>query len=120
MAESTISRCSFCNRPRNEVKALISGGDGGPFICNRCIEQGFKAFTQEAKKEQAAKEKEAPLRKPVEIRNFLNEHVIGQARAKIDISIAVYNHYRRREAIRQGVDLGDVEIQKSNILLMGP
>ncbi len=120
MAESTITRCSFCNRPRNEVKALISATESGPYICNRCLEQGFKAFSQEQKKEQAAKEKEEPLKKPIEIKAFLDERVIAQDKAKTDISIAVYNHYRRREAIRQGVDLGDVEIQKSNVLLMGP
>jgi len=121
MADSSISRCSFCNRPRNEVKALISGSNAdGPLICNRCIDQGFKAITQEAKKEQAAKEKEAPLKKPLEIKAFLDERVIAQHKAKTDIAIAVYNHYRRREAIRQGVDLGDIEIQKSNVLLMGP
>jgi ATP-dependent Clp protease ATP-binding subunit ClpX len=121
MADSTIARCSFCNRPRNEVRALISSpGENGPMICNRCIVQGFKAFEQEEKKEQNAKEKEAPLKKPVEIKAFLDEHVIGQDKAKVDVAIAVYNHYRRREAIRSGADLGDVEIQKSNILLMGP
>lgn len=119
--KSTITRCSFCNRPRNEVKALISADENnGPYICNRCIEQGFKAFSSEQKKEQAAKEHEAPLRKPVEIKSYLDERVIAQDKAKTDVSIAIYNHYRRREAIRQGVDLGDVEIEKSNILLMGP
>jgi endopeptidase Clp ATP-binding regulatory subunit ClpX len=120
MAESSIARCSFCNRPRNEVKALISAGDDGPHICNRCLDQGHKAFTASQKKEQAEREKEAPLRKPNEIKTGLDERVIAQDKAKIDLAIAVYNHYRRREAIRQGVDLGDVEIQKSNILLMGP
>lgn len=120
MADSTIARCSFCGRPRNEVKALISGGEAGPHICNRCLDQGFKAFTSDQKKAEAAKEKEAPLPKPVEIKDYLDERVIGQDKAKVDISIAVYNHYRRREAIRQGIDLGDVEIQKSNILLLGP
>lgn len=120
MADSTISRCSFCQRPRNEVKALISGSDTGPYICNRCLEQGYKAFAQEQKKEQAAKEKDVPLKKPREIKSFLDERVIAQDKAKTDVAIAVYNHYRRREAIRQGVDLGDVEIEKSNMLLMGP
>ena len=119
-SKSTISKCSFCSRPRNEVKALISATEEGPFICNRCIEQGFKAFSSEQKKEQAAKENEAPLKKPVEIKAYLDERVIAQDKAKTDVSIAIYNHYRRREAIRQGVDLGDVEIEKSNILLMGP
>jgi ATP-dependent Clp protease ATP-binding subunit ClpX len=118
--KSTIAQCSFCKRPRNEVKGLISASDEGPFICNRCIDQGFKAFTAEQKKEQAAKENEAPLKKPVEIKSYLDERVIAQDKAKTDVSIAIYNHYRRREALRQGVDLGDVEIEKSNILLMGP
>jgi ATP-dependent Clp protease ATP-binding subunit ClpX len=120
MADSTIARCSFCQRPRNEVKALVSAGDEGPHICNRCLTQGFKAFETEQKKEQNAKEKDQPLKKPVEIKQFLDERVIAQDKAKTDVAIAVYNHYRRREAIRMGVDLGDVEIQKSNMLLMGP
>jgi ATP-dependent Clp protease ATP-binding subunit ClpX len=120
MPDATIARCNFCNRPRNEVKALISGSDQGPFICNRCIEQGYKAFSIEQKKELAAKEAEAPLKKPVEIKAFLDEHVIAQDKAKVDLAVAVYNHYRRREAIRSGAELGDITIQKSNILLMGP
>lgn len=122
MADSTIARCNFCRRPRNEVKALISAGEGeeAVHICNRCLDQGHKAFTQEQKKAQTAQEKEAPLKKPVEIKAFLDEHVIAQDKAKTDIAIAVYNHYRRREAIRAGVEMGDIEIQKSNILLMGP
>jgi ATP-dependent Clp protease ATP-binding subunit ClpX len=75
----------------------------------------------EQKKEAAAKEKEAPLKKPCEIKAFLDERVIGQDKAKTDVAIAVYNHYRRREAIRTGVNLGDdVELEKSNMLLMGP
>lgn len=119
-SSGTIAKCSFCGRPRNEVKSLMSAADAGPFICNRCIEQGSKAFNSEQLKERAEKENEAPLRKPVEIKAFLDERVIAQDKAKTDVSIAVYNHYRRREAIRQGVDFGDVEIQKSNILLMGP
>ena len=120
--KSSIAKCSFCSRPRNEVKALISGpGEAGPYICNRCIDQACKAFISEQKKEQAAKENEQPLKKPVEIKAFLDERVIAQDKAKIDLSIAIYNHYRRREAIRQGVDLGDsIEIEKSNVLVMGP
>ena len=120
--EKNIPKCSFCLRPRNEVKGLISGKiEDGPLICNKCLEQGFKAFTSEQKKEEAAKEKEAPLRKPVEIKAFLDERVIAQDKAKVDLSIAIYNHYRRREAIRMGVELGeDIEIEKSNVLVMGP
>lgn len=113
-----IARCSFCNRPRNEVKALI-GSEGGPHICNRCLEDGHKAYSQSMKADAVATGKEEPLRKPREIKSLLDEHVIAQDKAKTDLSIAVYNHYKRREALKRGLDLG-VEVQKSNILLMGP
>lgn len=117
-SKSTTARCSFCNRPRNEVKALISGSDDGPFICNRCLEQGFKAVSEAAKKE-ASGSKDEPLRKPREIRAFLDTHVISQEKAKTDIAVAVYDHYKRRNAIQMGLH-PDIEIQKSNIMLMGP
>src|SRR5574338_175813 len=120
-------RCGFCGRPKNEVRALISGGDGksGPFICNRCVEQAGKAM-EETARETAAKEE--PLRKPVEIKTFLDEHVVAQEKAKREIAIAVYEHYKRREALKRGhitIDDGKggaekVEIDKSNIMLMGP
>lgn len=118
MSSKTTARCSFCNRPRNEVKALI-GGDGGPYICNRCLEDGWKAYNQSTKSETSSTSKEEPLRKPREIKALLDEHVIAQDKAKTDLAIAVYNHYKRREAPKKGTDLG-VEVQKSNILLMGP
>ena len=103
------------------MKNLVSSEDETTNICNRCVEQSYKALESASKKEQATKEKEAPLRKPIEIKAFLDERVIGQDQSKIDLSIAIYNHYRRREAIRQGVTFDDgVEIEKSNILLMGP
>ena len=114
---STQARCSFCNRPRNEVKALIAATDDGPFICNRCLEQGFKAVAESAKKDTGVKEE--LLRRPREIKAFLDQHVISQDKAKTDIAVAVYNHYKRRQAIQKGLYL-DVEVQKSNILLMGP
>lgn len=114
----TIARCSFCNRPRNEVKALI-GGDGGPYICHRCLEDGWKAYSHSQKADTQAATKDEPLRKPREIKALLDEHVIAQDKAKTDLSIAVYGHYKRREAARRGLDL-DVEVSKSNILLLGP
>ena len=120
MADSTITRCSICGRPRNEVKGFVSSKDETIHVCNRCLEQGNKAFSKEQGKELALKEKDQPLKKPREIFEFLDERVIAQDKAKTDIAIAVYNHYRRREALKQGVDLGEVEIQKSNICLMGP
>ena len=88
----TIARCGFCNRPRNEVKALV-GNDGGPHICNRCLEDGWKAYTHSQKAETAAAHKDEPLRKPREIKTLLDEHVIAQDKAKTDLRIAVYNHH---------------------------
>ena len=118
MSTKTVARCSFCNRPRNEVKALI-GGDGGPYICHRCLEDGWKAYSHSQKAETAAAHKDEPLRKPREIKALLDEHVVAQDKAKTDLAIAVYNHYKRRDALKRGIDLG-VDVHKSNILLMGP
>jgi len=113
-------RCVFCGRPDNEVKSLI-GDPKGPLICNRCVEGAAQALQQQSAAEAKAQEEEAEtvLLKPKEARAFLDDYVIGQNRTKDDIAVAVYNHYKRREALKRGVDLG-VEIQKSNILMMGP
>lgn len=110
--------CSFCKKPENEVKTLV-GNEGGPLICNRCAEQVFQVLAKDAKTKVLTEEK--PLLKPKGIRAFLDGYVISQERAKVDIAVAVYNHYKRREHTKQGVtEIGDVEIQKSNILMLGP
>lgn len=114
---SSVLRCSFCNRPRNEVKNLISASEHGPFICNRCIGEGWQALRVE--EAQAKQKQEEPLRKPHEIKALLDQHVIAQDKAKTDVAVAVYNHYKRRQAAAKKGP-GTVEIQKSNILLMGP
>lgn len=120
MAKSTIASCGFCGRPRNEVRALI-GNDGGPYICNRCLEDGHKAYQgAQIRPETQGGSKEDVLRKPREIKTLLDEHVIAQEKAKTDLSIAVYNHYKRREAAKRGMEFGGVSPQKSNILLIGP
>lgn len=112
--------CMFCKRPKNEVKRLVSGGNQGPWICNRCVEAAYKSSAEDAVK--AAATKEEPLRKPLEIIDFLNQFVIGQDKAKRTIAVAVYNHYKRRIALQKGLPMSKegVEIQKSNILLLGP
>ncbi len=119
MADKTIARCSFCNRPRNEVKALISANEGGALICNKCVDQSWSALkAAEAKSKEV---KEAPLPKPREIKAILDQYVISQETAKQDIAVAVYNHYKRREAMKNPTSNPEhVEIQKSNILLLGP
>jgi len=112
--------CHFCGRPRNEVKSLIESASGA-CICNGCIEDATKALEQEkSKKPEAAA---APLKKPREITALLDTIVIGQEDAKRELAIAVYRHYRRREVSKDGGILLDgerIEIEKSNVLLMGP
>src|SRR5262245_57853601 len=111
--------CSFCRRPRNEVKKLVpSTRDSNIFICDRCLKDGLRALETKPKDEQA----EAPLPKPLETLSRLDEYVIGQSLAKQTIAAAVYKHYKRREALRRGFTFkGEpVEISKSNILVVGP
>ncbi len=116
MAEKPVPKCSFCSRPRNEVKNL-AGPENGPLICEKCVSALGRTFSEaELKKNE---DKAYVLRKPYEIRDFLNGYVIGQDKAKVDVAVAVYEHYKRREATKAGVDLG-VEIAKSNMLLLGP
>ncbi|MEW6482522.1 MAG: ATP-dependent Clp protease ATP-binding subunit ClpX [bacterium] len=102
--------CSFCGRGRDEVERLVAGP--GIFICNECIKSCNNAISEEKQK----KEKRFVLFRPKEIRAFLDKYVIGQERAKKVLSVAVYNHYKR---ITSNLE-DDVEIEKTNILLIGP
>ena len=107
-------KCSFCGRDRKEVKLLISGVDG--FICDLCAEQANLIVKEELKKKGDFKLQQNKLLKPVEIKKFLDQYVIGQDEAKKYLSVAVYNHYKRLLQTDKG---DDVEIEKSNILLVG-
>ena len=116
MAERTKNRCSFCGRSEREVELLISGATG--FICNNCAMQAYE-ITNEAlgsKKAQALKLEKESLPKPQEIKAFLDQYVIGQDDAKRYLSVSVYNHYKR---LMQTVGEDDVEIEKSNIIMVG-
>ena len=120
---SQPTNCSFCGRPRNEVKNLIAANpEKGPFICNRCVVAAAQSL--EAGDESGGIEikKEEPLKKPHEIKAHLDEFVIGQERAKIDIATAVYNHFKRRKWLSdKPVDGSEhVEVKKSNIIFLGP
>ena len=115
--------CSFCGRRRNEVDIMFQGADGAN-ICGACIEVGHKSISEaglavaapKAKaKEQGVTMNDVP--KPKEIKEFLDKYVIGQDEAKRSIAVAVYNHYKRL-SVAQGAD--DVELDKSNIVLVGP
>lgn len=106
--------CSFCGKSQDEVKKLIAGPM--VYICDECIELCNEIIQEEVKKERFDYIKTS-IPKPHEIRNLLDEYVIGQDFAKKVLSVAVYNHYKR---IESKIKFDDVEIQKSNILLIGP
>lgn len=110
-------RCSFCGRGRTEVKMLISGIDGQ--ICESCVDQAREIFMEEIG---PLKGKTGPvkLKKPSEIKDYLDDYVIGQEDAKKVLSVAVYNHYKRiNYNLHHNSKGNDVEIEKSNILLVG-
>src|SRR5215203_427456 len=106
-------RCSFCGKSQNEVKKLIAGPT--VYICNECIDICNEIITDDQQAESVATR--PPLPKPGEIKNFLDEYVIGQDETKKRLSVAVYQHYKRIELARRR---SDIEVQKSNILLIGP
>ncbi len=110
--EETL-RCSFCGKSQNEVKKLIAGPT--VYICNECIDICNEIITDDQQAE--AVSTRPPLPKPSEIKNFLGEYVIGQEETKKRLAVAVYQHYKRIEMARRR---GDIEVQKSNILLVGP
>lgn len=108
-------RCSFCGKTQDQVRKLIAGGKD-VYICDECVELCAELIEEELDDQVINDYSDINLLKPQEIKKFLDEYVIGQQQAKKVLSVAVYNHYKR---VTSGVDL-DVEIQKSNILLLGP
>ena len=109
-------RCSFCNKTEDQVHKLIAGPNG-VYICDECVEICSEIIEEEMDEEYAPdREYAINLQKPMEIKDFLDEYVIGQDEAKKALAVAVYNHYKR---IMSGKYL-DVEVQKSNILMLGP
>jgi ATP-dependent Clp protease ATP-binding subunit ClpX len=109
-----MDKCSFCGRSRKEVNLLIAGLQG--FICDHCVEQAQTIVNEEIKSHTSSKFDTVNLLKPPEIKHFLDQYVIGQDMAKKVISVAVYNHYKR---LNQKDDDDEVEIEKSNIILVG-
>ena len=106
-------RCSFCGKSQDEVKKLIAGPT--VYICDECVELCNDIIAEEYEREGAARATQIP--KPVEIKSVLDQYVIGQERAKKVLSVAVHNHYKR---IELKIDKNDVELQKSNICMIGP
>ena len=111
----TKVRCSFCNKTQDQVKKLIAG-PAGVYICDECVDICADIIEEEYEDEPAGDSVDINLLKPVEIKEFLDEYVIGQEEAKKVLAVAVYNHYKRVMAEK---DL-DVELQKSNIIMVGP
>ncbi|MDD3892170.1 MAG: ATP-dependent Clp protease ATP-binding subunit ClpX [Bacteroidales bacterium] len=107
-------KCSFCGRQRKEANLLIAGVDA--YICDLCTEQANLIVREELKKKGNFKLSKSKLLKPIEIKKFLDQYVIGQDDAKKYLSVSVYNHYKR---LLQPTTDDDVEIEKSNILLVG-
>ncbi|MHA8065593.1 ATP-dependent Clp protease ATP-binding subunit ClpX [Aquirufa sp. ROCK2-A2] len=111
------NNCSFCGRSKNEVGILLSGIDGQ--ICDSCLEQGYNVVQEELGFKSAKTKnsrKKFDLVKPIDLKNHLDEYVIGQDEAKKHLSVAVYNHYKR---LMQTPSADDVKIEKSNILMVG-
>jgi len=113
--DGDMLRCSFCGKSQHEVRKLIAGPT--VYICNECVEVCLDIIAEDRVHE--AKTRDKILPKPHEIKNHLDEYVIGQESAKKKLSVAVYNHYRRIE-YQSGRGRNDVELSKSNILLIGP
>ena len=111
-------RCSFCGKTQDQVERLISGPNNGVFICNECVDICAEIIDEEGlgESESSSAKEDINLLKPEELKAFLDDYVIGQDQAKKVLSVAVYNHYKR---VLAGGDLG-VELQKSNILMLGP
>ncbi len=115
-------KCSFCGKPQDAVKKLIAGPDG-IYICDECISLCSEIIEEELYEDDmpmASNDLDINLLKPKEIKAFMDDYVIGQEEAKKTLAVAVYNHYKRVLASRESSNSDEVELQKSNILLLGP
>lgn len=109
-------RCSFCNKTQDQVRKLIAGPNG-VYICDECVDICADIIEEEYEDEAPEEAMDINLLKPVEIKEFLDDYVIGQNEAKKVLAVAVYNHYKRVTAEK---DADDIELQKSNIIMIGP
>jgi ATP-dependent Clp protease ATP-binding subunit ClpX len=119
MAKQPTLHCSFCGRSRDEVKILIAGQEA--HICENCVDHAQEIISQEllVRNDQYPSNYKLTVKKPAELKKFLDEYVIGQDEAKKVLSVAVYNHYKRLNQPNQKSDNNEVEIEKSNIIMVG-
>src|SRR6266480_975909 len=115
--ETEVLRCSFCNKDQNDVRKLIAGPT--VFICDECVEVCNDIIADDNRFESRGGARTS-LPVPQEIKKFLDEYVIGQEQTKKKLAVAVYNHYKRIEIQKQTRSRNDIELTKSNILLIGP
>ena len=119
MAKKSVNHCSFCGRSEKEVPLMLNGIAG--FICSDCVETAHQIVSENLKRRKSDSDFDAsiPLKRPTEIKAKLDEYVIGQDEAKIALSVAVYNHYKRlqQQALMQDNKDDEVEIEKSNIII---
>jgi ATP-dependent Clp protease ATP-binding subunit ClpX len=115
--ENEVLRCSFCNKDQNDVRKLIAGPT--VFICDECVEVCNDIIADDNRFEHKAGQRSA-LPAPPEIKKFLDEYVIGQEQTKKKLAVAVYNHYKRIEIQKASRGRNEVELSKSNIMLIGP
>ncbi|MEO5823278.1 MAG: ClpX C4-type zinc finger protein, partial [Vicinamibacteraceae bacterium] len=115
--ENEVLRCSFCNKDQNDVRKLIAGPT--VFICDECVEVCNDIIADDNRFQRPDGTRSA-LPVPQEIKKFLDEYVIGQEQTKKKLAVAVYNHYKRIEIQKQSKTRNEVELNKSNILLIGP
>jgi len=114
--ETDVLRCSFCNKDQNDVRKLIAGPT--VFICDECVEVCNDIIADDNKFDKTGVRSTLPT--PIEIKKFLDEYVIGQDQTKKKLAVAVYNHYKRLEIAKASKGRNEVELTKSNILLIGP
>jgi ATP-dependent Clp protease ATP-binding subunit ClpX len=114
--ENEVLRCSFCNKDQNDVRKLIAGPT--VFICDECVEVCNDIIADDNRFESKGPRTSLPV--PQDIKKFLDEYVIGQEQTKKKLAVAVYNHYKRLEIQKQSRSRNDIELTKSNILLIGP
>ena len=116
-----ILHCSFCGRSRDEVRILIAGQEG--HICENCVDHAREIIEQELmvrdEKNAAPSAFKLTVKKPIEVKKFLDEYIIGQDEAKKVMAVAVYNHYKRLQYKTTDVPKDEIEIEKSNIVMVG-